>query len=227
MDKNYALSIPNANDFNVYIDDALAANEITKNEWFDLGNIYFTKLYLSKDNPRAQSGHGGDEYHFIYAQLPTIEAIYKNGTFCDVGCANGYLMEMLYKWGTAIGYNLQMFGVDFSEELLELAKNRLPQWHDRFFFGNALYWKPEQKFDYILSCAKIPENDKRLYYENLMVNYLVDGGRMIISPYWYENEDIKEKQIISSIGMQPTGYMVKTHYSRPNWYRKLLWFDKA
>lgn len=83
-------------------------------------------MYLSKDNPRAQSGHGGDEYHYIFAELPIIEAIYKNGTFCDVGCANGHLMEMLYKWATAIGFELQMFGVDMSEGLIELAKAGFP-----------------------------------------------------------------------------------------------------
>ena len=135
-------------------------------------------------------------------------------------------MEMLYKWGTGVGFDLQMYGVDMSAGLLELAKRRLPQWADRFFQGNALYWKPEQKFDYALDCAEVPNDDKRLYYEHVMENYLADGGRMIIKPYWYENEDTKEKQIVDFVGTPPTGYLIKTHYSRPNWFRKLLWFDK-
>ena len=226
MDKNYALSIPNANDFNIYVNTALENKEINKNEWHEINSIYFTSLYLSTDNPRAQSGHGGDEFHYTFAHLPIMEAIYKNGTFLDIGCANGYLMEMLYKWGNAIGFDLQMYGVEISEGLLELAKNRLPQWHDRFYLGNAFYWKPEHKFDYIIECAEIPEDDKRNYYEHLMENYLVDGGRMIIRPYWYKNEDLNEKRIVEYIGMSPTGYMEKTHYNNPNLIRKLLWFDK-
>ncbi|MCL2772003.1 MAG: class I SAM-dependent methyltransferase [Oscillospiraceae bacterium] len=226
MDKNYALSLPLANDFNAYIDAALKSNEISKDEWYELNNFYFTKLYLSTDNPRAQSGHGGDEYHYIFAHLPIIEAVYKNGTFCDVGCANGHLMEMLYKWGAAVGFDLQMYGVDISEGLLELAKKRLPQWHDRFFLGNAFYWKPEHKFDYIHNSADVPVNDKRKYYEHLMENYLADGGRMIVGPYWYENEDTAEKQIIDNVGMPPAGYAIKTHYSKPDMLRKVMWFDK-
>ena len=226
MDRNYALSLPLANDFNDYINAAFANNEINRDEWYELYKIYFTKLYLSTNNPRAQSGHGGDEYHYIYAQMPVIEAVYKNGTFLDIGCANGHWMEMIHKWGSAIGFDLQMFGVDISEELIELAKIRLPQWHDRFYLGNAFYWKPENKFDYIHNSADVPVDDKREYYNHLIENYLVDGGRMIIGPYWYENEDMKENQIIDEVGIPPTGFMVKTHYNKPNWFRKVMWFDK-
>ena len=225
MDKNYALSLPLANDFNTYIDAALDNNEISKNEWYELNNIYFTNLYLSKDNPRGQSGHGGDEYHYAFAQMPVLEAIYKNGTFCDVGCANGHLMEMVHKWAAALGFDLQMFGVDISEGLIELAKKRLPQWYERFFIGNAFYWKPEQKFDYIHTSAKVPEDDKHMYYEHLMENYLADGGRMIIGPYWYENEDTVQKNLLG-FGLSPTGYIIKTHYNAPNWFRKAIWLDK-
>jgi hypothetical protein len=237
MDKNYALSIPLANDFNAYIDAALANNEINKDDWYELNKIYFTKLYLSSDNPRGQSGHGGGEQHYMFAHLPILDAVYKNGTFCDVGCANGHLMEMLYKWGTGIGFDLQMFGVDISEGLLELAKTRLPEWRDRFFLGNALYWKPEHKFDYIHTggLEGVPKDDQIMFFEHLMENYLADGGRMILGPYWYENDIFQENQhdsrsysekIILDAGITPTGYIIKTHYNRTNWFRKALWFDK-
>jgi len=59
-----------------------------------------------------------------------------------------------------------------------------------------------------------------------MENYLVEGGRVIICPYWYENEDAWGKQIIDDVGRPPTGYIIKTHYSKPNLIRKVMWFDK-
>jgi len=238
MDKNYALSLPAANDFNSYINDALENNEINKDDWYELNNLYFTRLYLSTDNPRAQSGHGGDEYHYIFSMLPILEAVYKNGSFLDVGCANGHLMEMLYKWGAGIGFELQMYGVKISEGLLELAKKRLPQWHDRFFLGNSFFWKPEHKFDYIHigGLGQVPEDDRRLFFEHLMENYLVDGGRMILGPYWREKDDSSTKRyldgrditekLIPEFGLSPTGYIEKTHYNNPNRIRKAMWFDK-
>lgn len=227
MDKNYALSLPLANDFNAYVNAALDNNEISKDEWYDINKVYFTKLYLAQDNPRGQSGHGGDEYHYIFSHLPILEVVYKNGTFLDVGCANGYLMESVHKWAAAIGFDLQVFGVEISEGLIELAKNRLPQWHERFFIGNSFFWKPEQKFDYIHLgwLGHVPKDDERLYFEHLMENYLVGGGRMIVGPYWYENEDSKQKTF-QNYGVLPTGYVEKTHYSKPNMKRKVMWIDK-
>lgn len=230
MDKNYALSLSRAKDFNAYVNAALENSEISKDEWYEINKVYFTKLYLAQDNPRAQSGHGGDEYHYAFSHLPIIEAIYKNGTFLDVGCANGHLMESVHKWASAIGFDLQVFGVDISEGLIELAKNRLPQWHERFFIGNSFFWKPEQKFDYIHvgGLGQVPEDDERMFFEHLMKNYVVDGGRIILGPYWHINEDSQYsgiKKLLDS-GISPNGYIEKTHYKNPNMLRITMWFDK-
>ncbi|MCL2775205.1 MAG: class I SAM-dependent methyltransferase [Oscillospiraceae bacterium] len=191
MDKDYALSMANFNEFNTYVNAALDNDEITKDEWYEIVNLHTTKWYLSYDNPRAQSGHGGDEYHYRFSHLPIIECLYKDGTFLDVGCANGHLMEMVHKWANAIGFDLQVFGVDISEGLIELAKKRLPQWYDNFYIANRYFWKSEIKFDYIhlMGIGGYPEYDERICFEYYMENYLADGGRMIIGPYWYENED--------------------------------------
>ena len=238
MDKNYVLSLPTANDFNAVVNAALCNNEINKDDWYELNSLYFTKLYLSSDNPRAQSGHSGDEFHYRFSMLPILEAVYKDGTFLDVGCANGHLMEMLYKWGKGIGFDLQMYGVEISEGLFELAKNRLPQWHDRFFLGNSFYWKPDHKFDYIHigGLGQVPDDDRCAFFNHLMEHYLVDGGRMIMGPYWVDindtsqhrfldSRDITEK-LIRDFGLSPTGYFEKTHYSKSNMIRKAIWFDK-
>ena len=238
MDKKYILSLPNANEFNNYVNSALIKKEINKDEWYELNNLYFTKLYLSSDNPRGQSGHGGDEYHYIFSHLPIMEAIYKNGTFLDVGCANGYLMEMIHKWGLGIGFKLEMYGVEISEGLLKLAKERLPKWNDRFIQGNVNYWKPVKKFDYIHvgGLGHVPEEDKPKYFLHLLENYIADEGRMILGPYWYENDNIinnmdldnrySSEKIVSELGIKPSGFIIKTHYNKPNIFRKALFFDK-
>lgn len=235
MDKNYALSIPPSEDFNAYINAALDNNEISLEEWYELSNIYYTKCYLSQDNPRAQSKHRGDEFHYLYSHLPIIEAINNNGTFCDIGCANGHLVEMIHKWISGTGFDIQMYGVDISEGLIELAKKRLPKWKEQFFVGNAHYWKPEKKFDYIHIRGESVEypytGPKALNYirivEHYMENYLVDGGRFIIGPYWYEHEDNVVKGLFKYWGYSPTGYSEKTHYNKSNVFRKVIWIDKT
>jgi hypothetical protein len=232
MDKDYALSIPPSGDFNAYVNAALDNNEISLDEWYEIKKIYFTKCYLSHDNPRAQSGNGGDEFHYFYSHLPIIESIEKDGTFCDIGCANGHLLEMIHKWISGTGINLQMFGVDISEGLIELAQKRLPHWHANFFIGNAHYWKPERKFDYIHIRGESVESENRhidakhIVFTHYMENYLVDGGRLIIGPYWYENEDCIYKKLLEW-GILPTGYIEKTHYKNPNMIRKAIWIDKV
>ena len=220
-----------AGDFNGYVDAALDNDEISIDEWYEINKEYFTTLYLSQDNPRAQSGHGGDEYHYLFSHLQIIDAINKNGTFCDIGCANGHLMEMVYKWAGGIGFDLRMFGIDISERLVEFAQGRLPQWHNNFFIGNAHKWKPEQKFDYIHTRGELLENvgpkkiDNRKIFEHYMENYLALGGRYIIGPYWYENDDFVLKNLLKW-GYSPTGFSEKTHYAKSNKMKKVIWIEK-
>jgi 2-polyprenyl-3-methyl-5-hydroxy-6-metoxy-1,4-benzoquinol methylase len=48
-----------------------------------------------------------------------------NGTFLDVGCANGHLMECLERWTAQKGYRLERYGLDISPELIGVARQRL------------------------------------------------------------------------------------------------------
>jgi len=232
MDRNYALSFPLANDFNAYVNAALANGEITKDEWYALNNTYFTKLYLSQDNPRGQSGHGGGAQHYAYAHLPIVDAIYKDGTFLDVGCANGHLMEMVHQWAAAVGFDVQVYGIDISEGLVALAKTRLPHWSDHLFLGNSFLWRPEQKFGYVHigGLGQVPEDDELALFDHLMEHYVADGGRLILGPVWLDfsldSRYLSMERLLAS-GVTPTGYVEKTHYSRPNMIRKAIWFDKG
>lgn len=230
MDRSYALTLSPADVFNDYVSAALANGEIGKDEWYEVNKDYYTRLFLSSDNPRAQSGHGGDEYHYAFSHLPVVEAIHKSGTFLDVGCANGHLMEMVYKWAGAVGFELEMYGVDISEGLLELAKRRLPQWRERFYLGNAFFWQPEQKLDYIHvgGLGAVPEDDELAYFQHLMENYLAPGGRLILGPVWCNGGDSRSKSIdkLLSTGITPSGYIEKTHYRYPDRLRRAVWFDK-
>lgn len=53
----------------------------------------FDVAYPAGDNPRAQSGFGGNEARWEAGRRPIAEQIDRDGTFIDIGCANGYLWK--------------------------------------------------------------------------------------------------------------------------------------
>lgn len=226
--KNEYLQIEPSNEFNKIIASALENGHISKDEWFELHKEYYSNLYLSKDNPRAQSGHSGDEFHYLYSHLMIIEAINKNGTFLDIGCANGYLLESVNRWASGIGYKIEFYGLDISERIINLAKQRLPEWKDHFYVGNALTWMPKYEFDFV--CIKgleyVPDSDQFNFFQHIMNNYLNDKGRLIFGPNWCDkNNDLIMDRFIKW-GIEPNGFAEKSHYSKKNTVRKILWFDK-
>jgi SAM-dependent methyltransferase len=207
---------------------ALDEGRITEDEWFELHKRFFTRAYLAADNPRAQSGHGGDEAVYRYTRGMVLEAIHRSGRFLDVGCANGYLMEKLDLWLQGTGLEVEFFGLDISEGLLELAKRRLPQWQDRFFLGNALRWSPPEQFDFVCTAelGYVPRDRERELMERLYRAYVAPGGRLILGPYSEERDSPAEEEKVRAWGYVPTGYCEKSHLAQRSLCKRLLWFDK-
>ena len=159
---------------------------------------------------------------------PERDREHQSGTFLDVGCANGHLMEMLHRWLGGTGLDVEFYGLDISEGLLDLARKRLPQWHDRFMLGNALYWKPESKYDFVCVAGfgVVPAAKERELADHLFNDYVADGGRMIVGPQTEPKDSCKLESKLRSWGYAPSGYCEKSH-SRPELCRRMLWFDKS
>ncbi len=83
--------------------------------------------YLRGTTPQQGSGFGGDEQDWQQARRHITEGIVGDGTFLDVGCANGLLMESVASWCAERGLAVDPYGVDISPALIELARRRLPQ----------------------------------------------------------------------------------------------------
>jgi hypothetical protein len=47
------------------------------------------------------------------------------------------------------GVRVQFYGLEISKGLFDPAVRRLPAFSSRLFHGNALYWTPPLKFDYV------------------------------------------------------------------------------
>jgi len=62
-------------------------DEIDEAAWYRETCTRLTRSYLLGDNPRAQSGHSGDQNHWTQARSPIADAVNRDGAFLDIGCA--------------------------------------------------------------------------------------------------------------------------------------------
>jgi SAM-dependent methyltransferase len=164
----------------------------------------YEEHYLATDDPRRQSGFGGDEERWEVARRPIVEAIDRDGSFLDVGCANGYLLESIVRWSP---HRIEPFGLDFSPRLVELARSRLPRWRDRFFVGDALEWEPPRRFDFVRTeLVYAPEERWRELVERLLGLVVAPGGRLILCGYGSPRSGVAAhpvRQIVREWGYEP------------------------
>ena len=140
--------------------------------------------YLAGTNPREQSGSSRNEEDWEQYRRPIVAPMTENGTFLDICCANGLLMECVERWAREIGIRIEPYGLDISEKLAELARQRLPRWRDRIFVGNALLWEPPRRFDYVRTeLVYVPPTRRREYVERLLRTFVAPGGQLLVCSY--------------------------------------------
>ena len=147
--------------------------------------------YLRETDPIRQSGFRGGAERWRAERGPILDAIDSGGDLLDVGCANGFLLKCLVKWGGERGLKLTPHGLDQGSRLIELAKARLPEYADNLHVGNAWDWRPHRKYQYVY-----------MLYDCLPLDYLAEGvnrllervvaqkGRLIIGAYGSKSDSI-------------------------------------
>jgi len=103
----------------------------------DIAGYYLT----DPENPYRMSGRGKGRQRWEETRRCIADAIDRPGDFMDVGCANGLLVESLLEWSD---HEIVPHGIDFVPELVECAKQRLPQFAANFEVANAWHWAPER-----------------------------------------------------------------------------------
>jgi SAM-dependent methyltransferase len=170
----------------------------------DLPVEVYEEHYLASDDPRLQAGFGGDEARWEAARRPIVDAIDRDGSFLDVGCANGYLLESIVRWSP---HSVEPYGLDFAPRLVELARSRVPQWADRIYLGNALEWEPPRRFDFVRNeLVYAPDERWRELVERLLERAVAPGGRLIVCGYGSPRSGLPThpvRQIVRSWGYEP------------------------
>src|SRR5690242_14632239 len=105
--------------------------------------------YLATDEPWRQSGFSGPEARWVAMRKPVADCIDRAGSFLDIGCANGYLVECVMRWTAERNLAIDPWGIDLSPPLVALAQRRLPALADRFTVANAFTWSPPRRFDFV------------------------------------------------------------------------------
>jgi SAM-dependent methyltransferase len=163
-------------------------NDEELSKWFEGNRVLLETAYLAGTTSWQRSGVGlhtpRSEQDWEVVRRPIAECVQRSGTFLDIGCANGYLLECLLGWTGERQLKIIPYGLDFSEALVALARERLPQYAHNLFVGNAWDWSPPHQFDYVSSALEyLPTELREVYVHRMLERYVKPGGRLLIVEY--------------------------------------------
>ena len=167
------------------------------------------EAYLRNSDPIEQSGFYGDPERWRAEREPILEAVTADGDFLDVGCANGYLLECLVRWGQERGVTLIPYGLDQGARLIALARQRHPRYAANFFVGNAWDWEPPRQFRYVYTLLdQVPPEYLAAYLDRLFTRVVVPQGRLIAGDYGSRSRGIPARDVaavLRSAGLAVAG----------------------
>lgn len=184
--------------------------------------------YLRADTPEGGSGFGGTSDEWRLRRGHILDAVDHDGSFLDVGCANGHLMDSIARWAAARGIRLEPYGIDVAPRLVELARNRLPAWADRIWLADAVLWSHPQAmhFDFVHVLLDVVRPHRR----SELIGHLLDdvvaaGGRLIVSHYIDPalSSELPAAGILRGLGFDVAGETIPGEGSRA---APSAWIDK-
>jgi hypothetical protein len=107
-----------------------------------------------------------------------------DGTWLDVGCANGHLLATLPAWCAERGIRIEPYGLELLPGLAELARSLHPELADRIWTGSVMTWKPPRRFTYVTALDdQVPAGRLGDLVAILLAEFVEPGGRLIVSSY--------------------------------------------
>jgi SAM-dependent methyltransferase len=197
-----------------------ARAELSDDAWFRDVRLLLERHYLASSDPYEQSGKHGGAASWELARRFTAGALHRDGTFLDLGCANGLLMESMAAWALADrGLRLEPYGLDISPDLAALARRRLPRWADRIWTGNAWDWEPPRRFDFVHALPElVPDHLRSPWLGRLRARFLEPGGRLLLrwgDPYPAHPDRRTLRDVLAEAGVAAAGELVQVRPGGP------------
>ena len=175
-------------------------NDEELKRWFGANKELLETAYLAGTHPWQQSGVGLHTPHSAYdwevLRRPIADCLTGSGTFLDIGCANGYLLECVLRWTRERGLRIDPYGLDFSAKLADLARKRLPQYADHIFVDNAWDWSPLRAFDAVNTTLDyVPGELQEAFVRRLLARFVQPGGLLLVAEYLGRSTGIPEMRI--------------------------------
>ncbi|CAA9376774.1 bifunctional 2-polyprenyl-6-hydroxyphenol methylase/3-demethylubiquinol 3-O-methyltransferase UbiG [uncultured Nocardioides sp.] len=203
------------------IDAALARGDIDREGWHARALALIEEPYLAATTPQGGSGHSGDAARWEQARRLVLDAVTGPGTFLDVGCANGLLMESVAAWS---GGGLEPYGVEISARLADLARWRLPRWADRIWTANADGFDPGRRFTYVRTGLDYVPAPRAPAYVAGLLRLLEPGGRLVVGTFNEERGKDRLAAAVAGWGLEVSGRSSREH-RRPELAYKAFWVD--
>jgi hypothetical protein len=165
--------------------------------------------YLRGTTPQAGSGSGGDATHWRSRREMIVDGVHRAGTFLDMGCANGLLMESVRQWAAERGLAIEPYGVDLAPGLVDLARRRLPHWSDRIEVGNAIDYVPAdgRRFTFVhVLLDAVPRRRRADLVRHALETLVEAGGRVLVSHYQGDGgTDLTAEEHLRALGFEVAG----------------------
>jgi len=176
--------------------------------------------------PRVSGAGDGSEGEWRAKRQHLAVPMDVNGSWLDIGCANGHLLATLPIWTRERGVVVEAHGLELIPELADLARSLHPELADRIWTGSVVTWVPPRKFRYVTALDDaVPPDRLGVLVERLLADFLEPGGRVIVSSY--TNPGDAPRPLFSALthcGFPPSGTI---HIDRPNREPLLTaWIDR-
>jgi len=149
--------------------------------------------YLRYKEPWKQSGFMMSEEDWVKCRKPVADCMDKSGTFLDISCSIGYLLESVLSWTKERGLSITPYGIDASEKLIKVAKTRLTAFENNLVVANAMSWVSPLKYDFVradLSYVLIESQEQ--FLQRIFNNFLTADGKVILCEFRSKGQDVKE-----------------------------------